>query len=194
MSDPQSPSRRPVPPTAAATGLTPYVVGLDLSLTASGVASSRGWTETVFSTGKADATLAQRRERLVAISTVVHGLAHHSDLVVIEAPAFSRTTGHMHDRSGLWWAVVHGLMSRDIPVVEVTATTLKKYATGKGNATKPDMRVELYRRAGVDLRDDNQVDAVWLAHLGCHLLGRPLLNLPQTHLVALDKVARPVVA
>ena len=58
-------------------------------------------------------------------------------------------------------------------------------------ATKPDMRMALYQRAGLDERDDNRVDAWWLRQVGLHLLGDPdALNLPKTHLAALDKIRR----
>jgi hypothetical protein len=80
------------------------------------------------------------------------------------------------------------LLEVGTPYIVVTPATVKTFATGKGNATKPDMRMSLYQRTGLDIRDDNQVDAWWLRALGCHLLGTPLLDLPKTHLRALDKV------
>ena len=70
--------------------------------------------------------------------------------------------------------------------------TLKKFATGNGAAKKPDLRMALYRRAGVDVADDNQVDAWWLRQAGLQHLGDPdAVPLPQTHLSALDKVVWP---
>lgn len=72
-------------------------------------------------------------------------------------------------------------------------TSLKKFATGKGNATKADMRMALFQRAGIDCRDDNQVDAWWLHQIGLHISSSlPRLVLPQTHTVALDKINIPL--
>lgn len=50
-----------------------------------------------------------------------------------------------------------------IPVEGVYPSTLKKYATGKGNAPKADVIVAAYDRwPGADVRDDNQADALML--------------------------------
>jgi hypothetical protein len=71
---------------------------------------------------------------------------------------------------------------------------VKKYATGRGNATKTDMAVALAKRAdGYELRDDNQVDAWWLGAMGRDHLGVPYVAMPATHRAALDKVTWPEV-
>lgn len=44
---------------------------------------------------------------------------------------------------------------------------IKKYATGKGNASK-DMMVAEARKAFGDIIDDNQADALWLLELAKH--------------------------
>jgi Holliday junction resolvasome RuvABC endonuclease subunit len=53
---------------------------------------------------------------------------------------------------GITWSLAH-------------LATLKKFATGKGNADKPAMRVAAEQRWGTlgDDVDDNQVDAMWAA-------------------------------
>ena len=165
------------------------VAGLDLSLTGTGIATPAGLT-TIRSTPDSG-TLTARRRRLTHIAADTIRTIHDAGLVIIEAPAHSRT-GHHHDRSGLWWLIVADLLNRGTDVVEVAPTSLKKFATGRGNATKPDMRVELLKRAGIDVRDDNQVDAYWLRQIGLHLTAdTDALPLPQTHLDALTKVTHP---
>jgi Holliday junction resolvasome RuvABC endonuclease subunit len=80
------------------------------------------------------------------------------------------------------------LLEARLPYIAVTAATLKKFATGRGTATKADMRMELYKRAGLDVRDDNQADAWWLRELGLHILDQQTISLPSKNLEALVKV------
>lgn len=174
------------------------VIGLDLSLTASGIATPDG-VHLIRSSGCTGATLRVRRARLDDIATQVglavaeHATHGHDALVVIEQPAFSRTTGHQHDRSGLWWLVVNELLSAGHLVAEVPPTTLKKYATGKGQAKKGAMGDAAARRIpDVDTGgDDNMVDALWLRAMGCDHLGWPLAPMPQAHRAALEAVKWP---
>ena len=56
---------------------------------------------------------------------------------------------------------------------EVPPTSLKKFITGSGNSNKQVMLERAFRKYGVGsevLRDDNQVDAFGLAHVGCAFL------------------------
>ena len=169
------------------------VIGIDPSLTATGIADADGGLFTITSKPD-DGTVADRARRIATITAHLrpHRLTD-AHLVVIEGPAFSRQgQAGVHLRAGLWWQVACLLTARGVEVVEIAPSALKKLATGKGNATKPDMRMALYQRAGIDERDDNRVDAWWLRQVGLHLLGDPAaLDLPKTHLVALAKIRRP---
>lgn len=164
----------------------PAVIGLDLSITATGVAYADGGLDTWTTTGK--------DERLVDLAgrTAMLATTGPIDLIVIEdvlfSPRAAKSTGIT--------TMVHGvvrleLLRRHIPYVLIPPATLKTYATGRGNATKPDMRVELLKRANVDERDDNRVDAYWLRLMGLDALGAPILELPATHRRALDKISWP---
>jgi crossover junction endodeoxyribonuclease RuvC len=121
---------------------------------------------------------------------IINSISFRAALVVIEQPAFSRQTGHMHDRSGLWWLVVNELHSYEFPVVEVTPGSLKKYATGSGTATKHAV-VDATARRFPDIdtaADDNRCDALWLAAMGYDHLGHPIVTVPAAHRAALAKV------
>lgn len=176
----------------------PVVVGLDLSLTATGAAWEQ-YVHLIPSTPD-DGTLDGRHRRLSTIRLHVQRLLlglgpwdiPRVDLVVVEGPSHGHTSGKHHDRSGLWWLVVDDIRRLHLPTVEVTPAQLKTFATGKGNATKADLRMSLYQRAGIDERDDNLVDAYWLSELGRHLHGTPLHDLPKTHTRALDKITLPI--
>ena len=169
------------------------VVGIDPSLTATGVADSNGALFTITSKPD-DGTVADRARRIATITAHLrpHRLTD-AHLVVIEGPAFSRQgQAGVHLRAGLWWRIVGLLHAAGVPVAEVSPSALKKYATGKGNADKSDMRMALYKRAGLDVSSDDEVDAWWLRQMGLAHLGDPdAVPLPQAHLSALDKVVWP---
>lgn len=179
------------------------MVGLDLSLTSTGLAFMR-WNEgddalervtmRLRSTGDANATLYQRAARLHRLAhDIIDATASVSpDLVVVEQPAFSRTTGHMHDRSGLWWMVTGQLIAHDHRTVEVAPTARAKYATGAGNAGKDAVLAAAVKRyPDWDITGNDVADAVILAAMGARHLGHPIDSLPQVHLAAMTKVRWP---
>lgn len=49
--------------------------------------------------------------------------------------------------------------------LQVPPTSLKKYATGKGNASKHEVVLAAYKQWGVEFTDDNAADAYCLARL-----------------------------
>jgi Holliday junction resolvasome RuvABC endonuclease subunit len=182
------------------------VIGLDLSLTSTGIAvidTATGDTtvERIVSKGKKDATLDERRNRLLQLQyavqtsiTKAHEMTEVNSvpLIVIEQPAFSRQTGHMHDRSGLWWLVVSHA-GKWYHVAEVSPTTRAKYATGKGNAGKDAVLAAVVRRyPQVEVTGNDEADSLILAAIGARHLGAPIEDsLPQAHLAAMDAVRWP---
>src|SRR5690349_16369806 len=160
------------------------VVGLDLSITATGVACCDGTLTTWRPTAEGD-------ERLRVLQLNLSHLLYVDppELVVIEDLP---THAHSAGITGMVHGVVRAvLLERNVPYALVAPASLKKYATGKGNAPKSEMRMQLYKRTGVDEPDDNAVDAAWLRHMGTdHLLGEGLV--PQTHRAALTKVRWPL--
>jgi Holliday junction resolvasome RuvABC endonuclease subunit len=124
--------------------------------------------------------------RLTLICDAVRIQAEVADLAVIEdLPTNAMSAG----KTGMAQGVVRfALQDVLTPYVLVPPATLKVFATGRGNADKSDMRMELFKRAGLDLRDDNQVDAWWLRQLGLHWMGIGSIPLPALHTRALDKV------
>ncbi|HEY3559719.1 MAG TPA: hypothetical protein VGL05_19755 [Kribbella sp.] len=166
------------------------VIGIDPSLTATGLAWADGSTSTIkypkYVTGD---------HRLAFIAEIVNQVGFtpmsgsRVDLAVVEDLP---THAHGAGITGMVQGVIRMQLIRDgIQYLTIPAATLKKYATGKGNATKPDMRMEMYKRTGIDLKDDNQVDAWWLRALGHELLGEPVVTLPKTHTDALGKLTLP---
>jgi len=181
------------------------VVGLDLSLTSTGIAGIPDpmrrevpWVERVTSEPESKKpTVADRQLRIAMIRLrVLEVIGTHPRLVVVEQPAFSRTTGQQHDRSGLWWTVVDALIRRGIPVAEVSPTTLKRYALGKGGGKGTDkdkvLAAVVRRYLDVDVTGNDEADALVLAAMGARALGYPIEEaLPKTHIDALMGVRWP---
>ena len=172
------------------------IVGIDLSLTSTGIAAVVDGTivsETVTSRpDPTDLTGATRRNGIVrALST---WLTATPDLIVIEGPV-------KHSHSVIPLAMLHGcvlelirawdLLGRTLIVPPVT---LKKFATGSGVAPKEAMVGHLIRRLGAKVEgvpSNDEADGIWLAALGAHVMGHPLVDLPRINTEHLTKLAIP---
>jgi Holliday junction resolvasome RuvABC endonuclease subunit len=182
------------PAKAATRNAAHAVLGLDLSMTATGVCLPDGTTYTIKTNPKhGDRRLFQIVDEIVShLGEPAHGI--NADLAVIEeappglkGPAIKAI--HM----------VHGavrlrLTELNLPYVEVNPSTLKIYATGNKGADKPSMAVAAFKRAGAEFADDNQCDAWWLRAAGLDHLGHPLFPLPQAQRAALAKATWPELA
>ena len=169
------------------------VVGLDPSLRATGLALPDGELLTITTPAcKKGCPLDERIERMRHIVGRVGVRVKIGCLVVIEGPAFGMNNKATHELAGLWWALVVRLAEQGNRIAVLSPGQLKKFATGNGNATKADMRMALYQRAGLDVSDDNQVDAFWLREAGRQQLGHPdALTLPAVQRDVLSKVTWP---
>lgn len=173
------------------------VVGLDLSLTSTGVAvvTDRGRVAVgrVRSEGKRSDSIRARSERLDSIACEVFAQARLANLVVVERQ-IGQSTGSTHDRSGLWWQVVGELCRVPVPVVAVVPQHMKIYLTGRGTKVgKDETLAAAIKRYGhlVDLSNNDEAEALGLAAMGARHLGFPLearRSLPQTHLRAMHQV------
>lgn len=169
------------------TFLGPTAVGLDLSLTASGICLPDGRTGLV---GKAGITNMAVREQMDVIkalaAAIIDQVLPHVDydgVVVVEALDMGQSYGGQIERTVLWWEVVDTLHQRGLRVATPTSGQVKKYATGNGNAKKGTV-IEAVTRQWPHLQhggNDNRADAAAMYALGMALLGRPLSTLPKTH-------------
>lgn len=161
------------------------VVGLDLSIAATGIAVDYGpGTFTIQPRTLGDHRLPELRDR-------VAGHCDNATLVAIEGPV-------LRSQAAIALAMLHGviraaLIDQGTPYVLVAPASLKTYATGKGNAGKPEMAVAAYKRTGIEFTDDNQCDAAWLRWMALDALGQPEFDLPASHRRALAKIAWPAI-
>lgn len=170
--------------------MTAHVIGLDLSLRATGVADQQG--QETYTPPAADLTdQLMQLHHLFTTAMAPHLVGRHLDLVVVEDylmnPRFGSYNGLVHGAFRLAWA----MCDPRPPLLWVSPAALKVFATGKGNASKPDIRMAVFQRYGIDLADNNQADAFVLRAIGMHVLGEPLAVLPQTHTRALAKLQLP---
>lgn len=158
------------------------VLGLDLSLT------STGWA-LVDERGQYDVGIVSPPEgekhlelRLASLVKALRPYVPQADIVVVEQPfsGMNGTTGAMVFGGA---AVLIGI--EEAPMVVVPPTSLKKYAFGKattlGTSTKTASVVSARERLKYQGYSDDETDALWLAHVGWHLIGRPVVDLPKHH-------------
>lgn len=178
------------------------VVGLDLSLTGTGVGVADFDIlddSPVFSChrfgrkGKRNESHAARFARIDELAwqirTVVVGLQQTPSLALIEDNPHGAQGGSAFDRAGLWWKVYEHLNQLGIAVLPVNVSKVKIYAVGKGTGIDKDAVLLAAARRYLDapITNNDEADGWVLAAIGKRLLGEPLeASLPQTHLRALD--------
>lgn len=164
------------------------ICGLDLSLAKTGVAHLESATDDMWTLTTSRITTRPHdqndtrslRNRLDYIRFECSIEAKGSQLVVMEGPSFASVGSASKDIMGLWWLVYDGLCI-DYRILVVPPSSLKKWATGKGNVGKPQVAVGLHRTFpqdvfGVDFAavDDNEADAAGLCGMGAQALGCPV--------------------
>lgn len=180
------------------------IVGLDLSLTATGLALVETGTGTnvVGLTGsplitprvsvrrvesKARArkkgdpppTIGERSLRLRKIAGQITEACAGADLVVVEGPSYASEGAGTWDRAGLWWLVTARITGAGLNVVEVPPSNVKMYALGKGGGAgtgKDEVLAAVIRRylPVVEVPGNNEADSLILAAMGARFIGQPI--------------------
>jgi crossover junction endodeoxyribonuclease RuvC len=149
------------------------VIGLDLSLTRTGVAG-HGWTAVIKPGDKR-----RGHERIQYLRDGIADYTRNADLVVIEGLAFD---GHDTKRqnAGLSWMTRHDLWRRDVPYGTVPPSNLKQYVSGKGSAPKEQGRTLLAELLPwiTERTTLDESDAAGLVLMGYDAAGQPIVTLP----------------
>lgn len=167
--------------------MTPTVVGLDLSLSATGVAQANGCT-ILAPPGKLVGVgrLAWFRDSIGYLAST------GPDLVVVEGYSFG-TTHNAHHAGELGGVVLLALFDAGVPVAVVAPSCLKKFATNAGNAKKDAVLVAAVR-AGYEGDDNNEADSWILRQMGLYHFGVPEIPITLYRTEAVNKVKWPEVA
>lgn len=158
------------------------VIGLDLSITSTGMAEVSYPTTygvaTVTGSGCVKTTADQPKEKRLS-SIVDHAVtfAEGADLVVVEDGALRSLGPGREELAALRYMVRVELWSTGVPFALVRPTTLKLYTTGRGNASKDEMVSAVDERHGTSYARMPKshgrydlADATALAAMGMHRL------------------------
>ena len=171
------------------------VIGLDLSLTSTGVCLPDGSTYAIKTRQK------DGDRRLVVIRDNIRAALaeHRPHLAVVEdLPRHAKGSGITGQVHG---TVKPELLDAGVPYVLVVPATLKSYACDNGNADKRRMADAAYLAAGAEFPGDlnakgqggDMCDAWWLRAAAHHHYGQPLFSLPPAQIDRLTKVDWPAV-
>jgi len=141
------------------------VLGLDLSLTASGlVLLDKGYK---IALGVKLSIPQTGTERLFHLENLFLSYIDNIDieLACIEAPAY-KAEGNLY-HMGEWSGIVKlNLFKKGIPIIEAAPSQLKKFVIGKGKGPKSVIIKEIYKQWNEDFEDDNIADAYVLSRIG----------------------------
>lgn len=151
-------------------------VGIDLSLTGTGLVVLRDdvtiYTQKLIST-KPDKLI---EERIIYIKDEINSIfkriydfgnatGYEIKSVYIEGLSMGSKGSKMFELAGLHFFIRIFLSENGYNYKVIPPTTLKKFVTGKGNAQKNLMLLNVYKRWGVDLDNDNICDAYSLSRM-----------------------------
>ena len=145
------------------------IVGLDLSLTATGWAA---WNDAEISFGTVPDTKEKGVRRLIRLEVDILSRAYPMvDLLIMEDLSFGSKGAAVHEIAALHYFIRRSLYVNTVPYLLVSPGSLKKFVTGKGNTEKSHMMLEVFKRFGISPGDDNQADAIGLLHIGMAIQG-----------------------
>ena len=145
------------------------IYGVDASLMSTGIAKTNDLvTDNV--TTKSIQSKKKGVERLVEIRQEVFKEVMYGNLVVIESYAFSRPN-QAHQIGELGGVLRVMFYETNLKVLEVAPTQLKKFATGKHNASKEEIAVAAYKKWGIECRTNDETDAAVLVYIGLAYMG-----------------------
>jgi len=159
------------------------VVGLDLSLTGTGIADTHGLTRVLKTGGLEGMGRIEYIRR-----AILDNLTPSVDAVFIEGYSFG-SQWNLAQLGELGGVVKLTIWTLGIVYYTIAPNSLKKFATGNGRATKEEVVANARERLGYEGYDNNAADALWLWTLGRAYLGDDTVKLPKAHTDALKGIA-----
>lgn len=104
-------------------------------------------------------------ERMIDLTEQVMSHIKDDDIIAIEGFSYGSRGRGMSFQFGYGYAVRIAMWTANKPYLIVTPSQLKKYATGKGNSSKDNMILPIYKKWGFEHDSDNVRDAYVLAQI-----------------------------
>jgi len=168
------------------------VVGMDLSLTSTGLAvygHGHVYRERI----KTGDMRGLRRLFYIRKQVIEFVLAQTTFTepvpIFIEGYAFAKGD-RAHQIGELGGIIRTDLAQFDFDVYTVPPGTLKKFVTADGQAKKPKIVLQLYKRWGIEVDQEDEADAVGLAIMGAIFVSPPGQCIPGHQVEALGKVTK----
>lgn len=104
-------------------------------------------------------------QRFIHITEQILEHLKDGDKICIEGFSYGSRGRGVSTQYGIGWTIRTALFYQDVDYTEVTPGGLKKFATGKGNTSKDNMILPIYKRWGYEHKSDNVRDAFVLAQI-----------------------------
>ncbi len=143
------------------------VMGIDPSLTSTGMV-------VLWGTGEQWRALTSKRRGVERIRDLADPLIETAektrpDLIAIEGYAFGAKGRALFDLAEFGGVLRYNLWLGGHNYIDVPPSTVKKFATGRGNAKKDEIMLAVYKRWGVEFHTSDEADAYVLARIALAL-------------------------
>ena len=159
-------------------------LGIDASLTSTGIA----WLVPGLLSTKLLRPKITGVARLAWYDSHLQALLEHAPTyVAVEGYAYGKINKG-HDIGELGGVLRLAMFRKGVKFTVVPPGTLKKFVTGSGKGSKSPIALNLYKRWGLDVEQEDMADATGLALAVAAACGEPVPGLIQTQREALTKV------
>lgn len=111
-------------------------------------------------------------QRFMDIAKTVMKYITERDVICIEGFSYSSKGSAVSVQYGIGWILRSELIRAGFSYYEVPPSSVKKFATGRGNVKKDEMVLPIYKRWGFEHNSDNVRDAFVLAQIARALHGQ----------------------
>ncbi|WP_240371706.1 RuvC family protein [Anoxybacteroides rupiense] len=127
-------------------------------------------------------------QRFIDIVDAIMSHITNQDVICIEGFSYSSRGAAVSIQYGIGWILRSELIKAGLNYHDVPPSSVKKFATGKGNAKKDELVLPIYKRWGFEHESDNVRDAFVLAQMAQALRGQAELTKFQQE--ALNKISK----